>query len=511
MKTKKCVKLFSAFIMLLLILVACTQAPPAAAPEKIIETVIVEVEGEKVVETVEVEVIKQVEITPTPAKLPEGITAIVPFISDEDAPESVALHKKIIEEYEVDHPDVDVDLVLIPHGNEMTRRLMTSMAVGADAGMTLIEESTIPEFVKAGWLLPLDDVVEKIGRDDLKPQSILEYQGHVYALGYSGGTNSSLWVRKDMLEEAGLEPPKTYDELLAAAKALTKDTNGDGTIDVYGIGLPGGTGLATTSRFAAFLYQNCGDWYDDDGNVVFDQPQVREAIEKYVELMKYSPPDAASWNWGEGIDAYLAGKIAMHPYGGRLGAQAYATAPEVRANTMVVPWVVGDHLPEGALSTSRGSWDYIAITSSVKFPDQAKDFLAYYFQSDALPRLMMSVPGHIMAPTFSADQEFWELQKTEPNTQVAEYEDDIRLLFELGTFEGEPSVTMGYVDTATCSFDWKYNPVPWGGTLWAGSPTVDAAMLQKILVEGMSIDDAWQWEVQELQRIADEWRAENPE
>jgi hypothetical protein len=123
----------------------------------------------------------------------------------------------------------------------------------------------------------------------------------------------------------------------------------------------------------------------------------------------------------------------------------------------------------------------------------------------------MTVPGHFIAPTFGADDEFWALQEIEPNPYVTEYEDDIRLLFELGKFEGEPSVTMGYVDTDTCAIDWVYNPVPWGGTLWAGSPTIDAAMLQKILIEGMSIDDAWQWEVQELTRIAEEWKAENPD
>jgi ABC-type glycerol-3-phosphate transport system substrate-binding protein len=511
MYTKKLLKFFTVLLLISLSMGACQTAPPE--PERIVETVVVEVAGETVVQTVEVEVEKevQVEVTPTAAPRPEGITAIVPFISDEDAPESVALHRKIIEEYEAEHPDVDIDLVLIPHGSEMTRRIITSMAVGADAGMTLVEESTLPDFVAAGWLLPIDDVVDNIGRENFKPQSILEMDGHVYAIGYSGGTNSSLWIRKDLLDEAGLEPPTNYEELLEVAEALTQDTDGDGNIDIYGIGLPAGPGLATTSRFAAFLYQNCGDWYDRQGNVAFNNENAKKAIEQYVELMQYSPPDSAAWGWGEGIDAFIAGRVAMHPYGGRLGAQEFNAAPELRANTIVVPWVVGDYAPEGAPATGRGSWDYIAITSSVKFPEEAKDFLTFYFESDAIPRLMMSVPGHILAPTVGAEDEFWALQEAEPNEYVTLYEDDVRTLFELGQFEGEPSVTMGFVDTNACSFKWVYNPVPWGGTLWAASPTVDAAMLQKILVEGASVDEAWQWEVDELQRIADEWKADHPD
>jgi len=475
--------------------------------EKIVrQTVVVEKEVQ-----VEKEVEVMVEVTPVPAALPEGMTQIVPFISDEDAPDAVKLHRDIIEGYEAEHPDVDIDLVLIPHGSEMTRRIMTSMAVGADAGMTLIEESTLPDFIEAGWLLPLDDVVEEIGRDRFKPQSILEFHGHVYAIGYSGGTNSTLWIRKDMFDEAGLEPPTTYEELLAAAKALTRDLDGDGNIDVYGFSQRAGPGLPTTTSFAAFLYQNCGDWYDKEGNVVFDKPQVLEAINRFVALSEYSPPDAISWGWGEGISAYLAGKVAMHMYGGRLGNNAFDAAPEIRANSMVIPWVVGENIPEGWPAVGRGSWDYIAITSTVKFPDAAKEFLTFYFNSDAIPRLMMSTPGHILAPTFGAEEEFWALQETEPNDYVTQYGDDVQMLFDIGKYDADPSVNMGYVNTDTCEIKWEYNPVPWGGTLWGGSPTVDAEMLQMILVEGKSPEEAWQWEIDELNRVADEWKAEHPD
>ena len=201
----------------------------------------------------------------------------------------------------------------------------------------------------------------------------------------------------------------------------------------------------------------------------------------------------------------------MHPYGGRLGAQAVSVAPDLRANTMVIPWVVGDNLPEGTPALGRGSWDYIAITSSVKFPDAAKDFLAYYFQSDAIPRLMMSVPGHIQAPTYDAEDQFWQLQQTEPNDYVTQYTDDIKLLFELGKYDSDPSVTMGYVDTNTCTPKWVYNPAPWGGPLWAGTTTVDGAMIQKIVVEGSSVDDAWKWAVDELTNVRDNWLAEHPD
>jgi ABC-type glycerol-3-phosphate transport system substrate-binding protein len=82
--------------------------------------------------------------------------------------------------------------------------------------------------------LPLNDVVEGIGRDQFKTGAVLSLDESDYALGYAGGTHSVLWVRKDLFEAAGLEYPKTFEELLVAAEKLTQDTNEDGQIDIYG-------------------------------------------------------------------------------------------------------------------------------------------------------------------------------------------------------------------------------------------------------------------------------------
>jgi ABC-type glycerol-3-phosphate transport system substrate-binding protein len=335
-------------LVISVVVVACGPAPaPEMVEVEVTREVEVEVEVEKPVE-VEVEVM----VTPTAAPLPEGGVKTIPFMTTETDPESVAVFQEIIAEYEADHPDVRIDLVLTAHGSEF-ERLVTAQAVGAELGVVGMHPDHLVDYVEADWILPLDDVIDAIGRADFKPGSVLSTLGHDYALGYAQGTHSTLWVRKDLFEAAGLDLPTTYDELLAAAVALTQDTDGDGAIDVYGIGIPAAANGATQARFINFVYQNCGDYFDKEGNLVFDHPNVLDGFKKYLALLEYAPPDVTGWSWYDGITAFAAGKIAMHPYGGRLGYNLFRDKPEMRENTTVIFMPAGDKVKAG-----RGAYDY---------------------------------------------------------------------------------------------------------------------------------------------------------
>ena len=499
-----------ATVVLLALVAACAPAPTPVVVEKekvvekpVVQTVVVEKEKvveKPVVQTVVVEKEKEVMVTPTPKPLPAGAVKIVPFLTTESDPDSVDLFQQIVAEYEKTHPDVQVDMVLVGHGVE-DARIVTAMAVGADLGIIQVEPRSVPDFVEAGYLLPLDDVVKAIGEKDFKPNSRIILNGHTWAIGYAGGTHGTLWVRKDLFEKAGLEFPKTYDELLAAAKALTQDTDGDGKIDIYGIGLPAGPDGATTARFVNFVYQNCGDYFDKEGNLVFDQPQVLEAVKRYVALLEYSPPGYTGWSWFDGLNAFMAGKVAMHPYGGRLGVNVYKADPELRDKSTVIVFPAGDKVRAG-----RGTYDYLAIASTAKFPDAAKDFMAFYLTGDRLARFLLTVPGHLMPPLYSVA----ELITTMDNEYVKRYPEDVKTLFASQDTNAEPTINMGAVDTKTCTFSPTLNPMPWAGCIFSRRPPIDAEMIQRIVINKESPEDAWKWAYTEMKKCADEWKAQHP-
>ena len=56
-------------------------------------------------------------------------------------------------------------------------------------------------------------------------------------------------IRTDLFEEAGIAPPTNYEEVLAAAEALTNPAEG-----IYGISIPGATN-ASVNLFSTLLWQ----------------------------------------------------------------------------------------------------------------------------------------------------------------------------------------------------------------------------------------------------------------
>ncbi len=97
------------------------------------------------------------------------------------------------------------------------------------------------------------------------------------------------------------------------------------------------------------------------------------------------------------------------------------------------------------------------------------------------------------------------------NEYVTKYPDDVRTLFDVASNGADPTVMMGAVNTETCEFNPTYNPMPWSSEIFARSPTVVGEMLQRIVVNGETPEAAWEWAYTEMERIANEWKAANPD
>jgi multiple sugar transport system substrate-binding protein len=98
--------------------------------------------------------------------------------------------------------------------------LQAALAGGEPPDVFYVNDNRIPDLVEAGTLAPMEDNVE--GADDFYPNLLESFtvDGTVYCPPKDFST-LALQYNEDMLAEAGVEPPTTWEELRAAAEALT--------------------------------------------------------------------------------------------------------------------------------------------------------------------------------------------------------------------------------------------------------------------------------------------------
>src|SRR5512140_3905696 len=112
-----------------------------------------------------------------------------------------------------------------------------------------------------------------------------------------------LYYRKDLLKQAGLKVPATFDELEAAAKKLNSDA-------VAGFASRG-KGAAAVTQLSSYVY-NYGGLYLDKGVAVFDSKPAIDAIRFYGKMLgNYGPKGVTSMSWENIMPLFQAGKVAM--------------------------------------------------------------------------------------------------------------------------------------------------------------------------------------------------------
>ncbi|TMZ43117.1 extracellular solute-binding protein, partial [Klebsiella pneumoniae] len=113
-----------------------------------------------------------------------------------------------------------------------------------------------------------------------------------------------IFYRTDLFEAAGLEPPETYEQVLAAAEQL----HGQDGVNGFAPGSSGGDGFTMQVFEHVALANNC-QLVDDNGEITLDSPECEEAIQFYVDLNEYAPAGAGDVDTTRAN--YLAGKAAM--------------------------------------------------------------------------------------------------------------------------------------------------------------------------------------------------------
>lgn len=190
---------------------------------------------------------------------------------------------------------------------------LTADFVGKTANYDLMTVDIVwsGEYAANGYTLPLDDFMardkDQLQLDDIMPVAwtLGEWEGKHWAYPLAGYANV-LNYRKDVLQEAGIEPPKTQEELLAAAEKLTKADK-----EFYGVALLGAKGPAVAQDYMVWVQQFGGSILDKDGKPKVNTPEHVKVLEHFGSLFKYSPPGSTDYWWDQRETAFRSGKVAM--------------------------------------------------------------------------------------------------------------------------------------------------------------------------------------------------------
>jgi multiple sugar transport system substrate-binding protein len=163
----------------------------------------------------------------------------------------------------------------------------------------MLDNPDVQQIAASGALSPLDDY--GLNADGLVPavKAANTYKGKLY--GTQPVTNSiALYYNKKLLSAAGVTPPKTWDELRAAAKKLTKDK-------VYGFAMSNINTYEGTWQFLPFFWSNGGDEKD------IATAGAAQALQFDLDLQNDGSMSKSSINWAQADvnNQFIAGKAAM--------------------------------------------------------------------------------------------------------------------------------------------------------------------------------------------------------
>jgi multiple sugar transport system substrate-binding protein len=126
-------------------------------------------------------------------------------------------------------------------------------------------------------------------------------------------TTLLLYWNKDMFKQAGLDsPPKDWDEWAADAKKLTKDENGDGKPEQYGLAL---ADHETIPMWPILIWGNGGDVVTSDLDVKLDDPQTVQAVEQWADLVRNDHISPIGLGGADADKLFQSKKAAMEVVG----------------------------------------------------------------------------------------------------------------------------------------------------------------------------------------------------
>lgn len=378
-----------------------------------------------------------------------------------------AIYQKLIDEFVAEHKDKVKEVVFeVTTQDEYNQKMIANMTAGDMPDVFYVGPAAVRSYVDNGYIMPLDDYVDEATISSIwgTTQEIYRYDGTNIGSGslYAFPKDLSCFAfayNQDLFDEAGLEYPDpenpyTYDEFVEVCKALTKDTDGDGEIDQWGV--------ANADQFGMtpFLYSNGVKFLSDDMtkvNVANNQPLI-EALTFYTDLTKNGlTPSVEQDTALGGYQRWLDGQVAFYACG------TWDVAAFMDPNTFpykwnLCGWPVGPS-GDGRSHTWMGSVGY-CVSATTKYPDLCAELVSKLSTDVEGQKAVSGITtgASIQLPNI-VDLAYGEF-KDAVNAGTVPYASNVDVIF--GYFDGND-----HYEAALQETDYTYN-AEWFTPFWSG-------------------------------------------
>ena len=375
------------FVFLALALITAQCAPAATVtPETVIQTVEV---PKEVKVTQEVVVTQVVEVTGQPQE-----RKVIEFWTTDNEEERVNAYEAVAQRFMAEHPEVDLRIVPIEEAG-ISQRISTAVAANRLPAIVRMGVERVATFAADG-LLDEDAasaVIEGIGKDDFResPLNMVVDQatGKYAAVPYDGWIQA-IWYRSDIFQNAGLNPPISWDDINAACDQLPGTEN-----LLYALGL----GTDPSQNYGHQVFEQVAisnnAWpFDDNGNVTMNTPEMVAALKFYTDLQRCALPGPQYWQGArEAYELDQSGMLFYSTYimddlvegsGTAEGGQIQIAVPELANKTGFAPNMKG---PNGS-----ATYGQLVTLGIMKGADPAAQQVVEFFLKEGYQDILALAP-----------------------------------------------------------------------------------------------------------------------
>lgn len=297
----------------------------------------------------------------------------------------------LIENFQEANPDITVKMTHFPYADYRTK---VAAAIPAGEGPDVVQlfYGWLNDYVAAELIQPLPADVFPASQIDAEffPMVQAMKDGDAYWALPTAVRSLALFYNERLLEEAGVEPPTTLDEMIAAAKAMTKR---DGAGNLTQVGMTAGMTAQDHHWWREGLVRQFGGepYVDDYQTVNYNNEAGLEALNFYASLFSGDDAVSAIGFMDEPQAAFKAGRAGLHIDGSfRIGSLN---------DTRGLKWGVTE-LPATADGTRSNYSSYWvnAITTKAEGEkyDAAVKFMQYVTSDEAM-QIWLDVVGELPA------------------------------------------------------------------------------------------------------------------